>query len=93
MEAVILDKLRGEIVYVVLMSCLEGEEELPVMMVQDWDGSVVGLAASDVTGTVFGVMINGTRQAFTEWSLKLFSESPLANDGGSSGLKADEPDV
>lgn len=93
-EAFVPDNLRGETVFLGSATCIEGHEDLGVMMVLDRDGIVKGMAATDDEDFYMSLMFNGSREAFTRWSQKLQEEEIGTREGGSSSSQgADEPDV
>jgi hypothetical protein len=88
------EPLKGEIVYLGTVNCLEEPKEMEVLLVQGADGTVRGVAGSDETPVLLAVMFNGSREDFTAWNLVLMSDSPDAGYGNSSSSSGgDEPDV
>ena len=93
LKQVVPDGLKDEIVYLGTMSCIEDHKDMVVLLVQDREGIVKGFAGKDGEDDYLAVMINGSRDAFTRWSLDLEDDETGSNQGKSSNQSADEPDV
>lgn len=93
LKQVVPDGLKDEIVCLGTMSCIEQHEDMVVLLVQGRDGIVKGFAGKDGEDDYLAVMINGSRDAFTRWSLDLEDDETGSNQGKSSNQSADEPDV
>jgi len=95
LEQAVPEILKGEIVYLGAMNCIEDHEDLAVLMVQSRDDGIVrGFAGKDGKDDVLAVMINGSRDAFTRWSLDMEDDDATgSSQGKSTSQSVDEPDV
>jgi hypothetical protein len=93
LKKLVPDGLKGEIVYLGLMTCIEAYEEMAILLVQDRDGVVRGFANMEGEDDYLAVMINGSRDAFTRWSFEMEEEQTDGGQGKSTSQSSDEPDV